>query len=586
MKKILTFIIVLILSLFLVQVKTYAIEGTDDTGKATYTATQTSLKGITNYSGCILTNDYGKCLGKDVHVALLTQNCNVDTNNSKLVTWAIPNSDGSNFTKGNVAKICENYEKTHPGWLVMGGINSDQYTLGFGTGLGADGKHPFSVQPYYPLICDGEKWFSNTWFAGGEGSNGNFVGITNRGELDPLNRVQASSAEAKTTFTCQILDEYGDVIATYPVDSLNGSGDTVVYAGMYSDTNLGTFVPGEPVSANLFIVENAELAYVNNSSTYTKVEHAQDAFFGKGTITKKDYTATLGKGQFAIATKNPELLEKLDIGVRIRCQYEYIDQTINSYESGVGFHTIQRDNNVDLGVSGAYNTNSRPRAIIGRQSSGTLALMVIDDYKDSYGTTGYGINAICKAYGIVEAYQMDGGGSAQMAIRTDEDTFKSITHSADYAYDEVNTNSQRSVFEALLFVVRDPATIEPDKVEYILNGGSVGAIELETTYESYRDLTLPTPVKDGYIFDGWYLDSDFQTKVHRKVKGDIKLYAHYLRLGDMNNDDELDLLDCILMRIYYSSGLYDEYKENVFDYNGNNIKDEDDITKVQEKIIE
>ena len=585
-KRIIAIFIIVFLSIICIPFKSTALEATDDANKATYTTTSTSMKGITNYSGCVYTSDYGTCLGKNIHVSLLTQNCNVDTNYSKLVTWAIPNDEGSNFTRATVAKICADYEKRHPGWLVMGGINSDQYTLGFGTGLGADGKHPFSVQPYYPLICDNEKWFSNTWFAGGEGSNGNFVGITNRGEIDPLNHVIASSAQAKTTFTCQILDEYDNVVATYPIDSLNGSGDTVVYAGLYSDTQLGTFLPAEPVASNMFIVEKADLAYVNNSSTYTKVEHQQDAFFGKGTITKKDFTCTLGKGQFAIATKNTELLSKLEVGVRIRCQYEYIDETINSYESCVGFHTIQRSDNVDLAVSGTYNTNARPRAVIGRQANGTLALLVIDDYKDSYGTTGYGINAVCKAYGIVEAYQMDGGGSAQMAIRTDEDTFKSVTHSADYTYDENNTNSQRSVFTALLFVVRDPATIEPDKVEYKLNGGSIGDIELETTYSSYKDLTLPVPDKDGYIFDGWYLDSEFNTKVHRKVSGDITLYAKYLRLGDMNNDDVLDLLDCIIMRIYYMSGEYDDYKETVFDFNRNNAKDEDDIIKAQEKIIE
>ena len=133
--------------------------------------------------------------------------------------------------------------------------------------------------------------------------------------------------------------------------------------------------------------------------------------------------------------------------------------------------------------------------------------------------------------------------------------------------------------------MKDPAAAEPNKVEYVLNGGSVGDIELETTYVEYKDLSLPVPVKDGCIFDGWYLDSEYQVKVNRKVKGDIVLYAHFYRLGDMNNDDTLSLLDCIFMRIYLSKNEYDEYKEIVFDYNQNGVKEEDDIVAVQEKII-
>ena len=584
-KRIFTLCIVLILALLFVRVRTNAVSSGDETGKAFYTSTSQNLKTIISGAGCLYEDDYGTCENKTVHVSLLTQNCDVDKYGTKLVTWAIPSSDGSNFTRDTVANICKDYEKRHPGWIVLGGSNSDQYTLGFGTELVTKGRHPFSVQPYYPLICDNEKWFSNTWFAAGAGSNGNFVGITNTGEIDPLNWVEASKEYAKTQFTCQVLDEDDKVIATFPVDSLNGNGETVVYTGYYSDVDLGTFMPYEAVASNMFVVGQADMAYCNNNSNYTHVDYAQDAFYGKGTITEKSFDYTLGKGQFAISTKNAELLALLKVGVKIRCQYEYVDQTINSYESCVGFHTIQRFGDVDQPVSGSYNTNSRPRSVIGRQANGTLCLLVIDDYNNSYGVSGYGINAICKAYGIVEAYQMDGGGSAQMAIRDENSNFKGVTYSDDYTFVAGDTSKQRKVFTALLFVMRDPASVEPDKVEYVLNGGTVD-VELETTYTSYKDLSLPVPVKEGCVFDAWYLDENFENKVSRKVSGDIILYAKFYRLGDMNDDDVVDLLDCILMRIYYVSGEYDEYYEWVFDMNQNDMKEEADITLAQEKVIE
>ncbi len=49
-----------------------------------------------------------------------------------------------------------------------------------------------------------------------------------------------------------------------------------------------------------------------------------------------------------------------------------------------------------------------------------------------------------------------------------------------------------------------------------------------------KDVTLPTPVRDGYIFDGWYLDEELTVPYdpETKVTQSITLYAKWNRKGD------------------------------------------------------
>ena len=90
------------------------------------------------------------------------QNVNVftkkQTDNSKIVAWAI--STGSGFVRKKLTEIATDYEKNHPDWEVIGGINADQYIQKYGQLGVADGSDVFCPQPYYPMIADGDSWFS------------------------------------------------------------------------------------------------------------------------------------------------------------------------------------------------------------------------------------------------------------------------------------------------------------------------------------------------------------------------------------------------------------------------------------------
>lgn len=451
-KKIFIFSLILIyLSLFFsfsTKAQTY-----DDTKNVSYSVTTHEE---TNLSGDVLhINDWGNTTkaNKDYsqQVNVLTMKTN---ENAKVVTWAI--SNGSGFERNTVANIARDYEKNHPGWKVVGGINADQYYQKYGTALGTDGSDYFYPQPYYPMIADYEKWFAITATPYG---NGHIVGFTNDGSEDQLlyynagwnyNQNAADKAKIKGLFITIYTDN--NTTIKFPIENVNkapNSGES----SLYSPYHEAQKVPDLNVSGtNLFVVENAELAYMSNSETFTykaNNKNNQNAFFGKGEITAKTTAYTLKEGQFAIDTTNQELLNALSIGKKVVVQYEF-EGPLNEVEAGIGFHFIMRKDNVDQPMTGSYNTQLYPRSMFGRKADGTIVFCTVDGRQASAGMNGVDVqeaNAILKHYGVVEGYQLDGGGSVTMIVRQGN-SFKTVNSPSD--------GSDRYVLSALFFVVKVP----------------------------------------------------------------------------------------------------------------------------------
>lgn len=375
--------------------------------------------------------------------------------NSKLVTWAASDSYNAGFSRKTVANIAKDYEEKHPGWKVVGGMNADQYYTKYGEALGADGSDYFYPQPYYPMIADYEKWFSITATPRG---NGNIVGITNDGSIDQLHYFNAgwnNTAANKAPISGLYLTIKGETEEKFLINKVNdnpGANESSLYSPYFT----GSKIPDVEVSgSNLFVVEDAELAYMSNSTTYTyKQGNNENAFFGKGKVSKLATSATLKRGQFAINTNNQDLINALSVDDDIVVQYEF-EGLLNTVESGIGFHTIMRMDGVDRTSTATYNTSLYPRAMLGRKADGTLSLVTVDGRQAGAGMNGVNMNesnAILKHYGVVEAYQLDGGGSVTMIIRDGND-FKTVNSPSD--------GSDRSVLNALLFVVKSP-DIEED----------------------------------------------------------------------------------------------------------------------------
>lgn len=391
--------------------------------------------------------------------AMYSQQVNVltqkQTADSKVVTWAI--GEQTDFDRSTIVGIAQDYEKNHPDWVVVGGINADQYATNFGENLGASGSDYYYPQPYYPMICDGEGWFAIGPLANG---SSDVAGFLQDGSKDPIFN---GKAKANNTGSIQfaglflsIYDENDNKTHEFKVDHYNAvpkENETTIYSSYYQKDEMNSqSFPTMDINGNLFVIGDAERAYPSNSVTYRyKGDNAANAFFGKGVITSQANAATIGKGQFAIDTRNSDVEAALAIGKKVVAQYKY-EGVLADVESATGFHTIQRMDGKDVidgDTTAAYNTKQYPRSLFGRKSNGDISLIIVDGAyanSGSYGTSTDETNALLKYYGLVEAYQMDGGGSATAMIRNANGQLVVKNKPSD--------GYTRSVFSALLFVER------------------------------------------------------------------------------------------------------------------------------------
>lgn len=437
-RKILFFILLIgLLSLCLPTVKAAGITTYDDTGKHYFTTNENVENELYGVTWNKITGE--TALGEQ-HVNLFSMK--TDGVSSKLVVWS-PQYQNWRNSRTTLSKLAANYEKNHPGWKVVAGINADQYIMSFGTDTIGKGQDFYQWQPYYPIIMEGERRFPYTMTA----TSSNAIAFTNDGSKNGF--IDVNNVEG---LYVEIIDENNNVLSKHRVESVNNSPSATGTTVWFSYVN--QYEKYEPIAVNssndLYIVSNAELAYMSNSRTYTyKGAWAIDSVFGRGTIDQLASSFTLKEGQFVIDTNDAALKAKLDKNVRVRVQFSYANDALNNVEAASGYHSIQRLNGKDMGVSGSYNTSSYSRSVFGIKEDGTYVLMTADmtTNKKIAGLTGWEINAFLKQNGVVTAYQDDGGGSVTAIFRN-----------KDGGFDLVNTprdGGERSNLSGLFFVVKD-----------------------------------------------------------------------------------------------------------------------------------
>lgn len=440
--------------------------------------------------------------------ALYSQQVNVltqkQTADSKVVSWAIGGQ--TDFTRATIIGIAKDYEKNHPDWVVVGGINADQYATNFGENLGASGSDYYYPQPYYPMICDGEGWFAIGPLANG---SSDVAGFLQDGSKDPIFNGKAKADNSGSIkfagLFLSIYDEDGNKTHEFKVENYNTTpkaNETTIYSSYYQKDEMNAQIfPTMDINGNLFIIGDAERAYPTNSIAYRyKGNNAANAFFGKGLITSQATAATIDKGQFAIDTRNPEVEAALAVGKKVVAQYKY-EGVLANVESAIGFHTIQRMDGKDVidgDTTAAYNTKQYPRSLFGRKSNGDISLIIIDGAyanSGSYGTSTDETNAVLKYYGLVEAYQMDGGGSATAMIRNEQGQLVVKNKPSD--------GNTRSVLSALLFVERKSP--EAEVTTEITENTISFNVTLGNTYnKEVADIILQFNGKEYIMEDGKY----------------------------------------------------------------------------------
>lgn len=487
----------------------------------------------------------GQQIDQDLYILMQKSNASEGV---KVVTWGGYNEEHSLSTalpRMTLKKIAEDYEKNHPGWKVIGGINADQYCWGYGTNS-TGGYDILENRPYYTMKADGENWFSHH-FMGGISTN--LVGFLNDGKNQLV--YNANVSEVTPVFKINVYDENNELLGKFDVTDLNpitkASG---VYTYVYAVTDKGntngsldrakeTKSINISSSNDLYVVSKADKTWVGNSVDYSWFKTGVNSFFGKGEIDNIGKSATLTATQFAVETTNPELLKLLKKGAYVVAQYEIYGGYENC-ESAIGWHRVEKLDNVErqVGSSDSYNNRSYPRSVFGVTNDGSVVL-ITGEGSGKGGVTQKGfysqeIHAICKAYDIKTAFQMDGGGSVTMILRNEEGEFETVNKPSD--------GNDRSIYNGLFFVVKDieadvqTTKITSSSIEMDVNvsdygvSGNVTNTYLNLSYVSKNGKTFNETyeVKDGKIVaENLSANVTYTYKIQFKVENNDKLFTSF-----------------------------------------------------------
>jgi len=370
---------------------------------------------------------------------------------TKVVVWA--NTNNHAWTLNSVRAMIQDYEKLNPGYKVVAAVNGDFFDI--------NGNYNFRYSTNGATVGDGEYFKSQS---------GKTIAFKNDGTATSF---VAGIPQKTDVLKLSVYDSEDNIIGTYDIHSVNQEperGKVSVYFGTYNGDH--EYVPQTfATTKKSFVVENA----------FKTLPHSTTDFYGMGEISSTANSLVLSKGQFAIASDNQIVSQALKVGTKIRVQYEYVGE-FEGIQSATGCgDTIIYGGELHSDAIESGNLATRaPRTAIGVREDGTIVMCVIDGRqvkKGMYGLDRNELGSIMKAYGCVDAYNLDGGGSSTMVIRT-ADGLQVLNSPSD--------GSERRDANCVLIVAKDPG-YETSVTDITTNSATVN---VSNSNEEFKDLPM------------------------------------------------------------------------------------------------
>lgn len=386
-------------------------------------------------TGGTKTIDINKWYGQQINILSVPS-----SSDAMVIPWS--KQSGFNWNMMSITEMAKDFEAKHPEYVVLGGVNGDFYdwhnTSDFGqSGLGLE-------------VVGG-----NMLRYMGAGWDG--VGFKNSNSTDEIVFIDGNKVTRTATPILTIFDEDGNELKRIVLDKFNeniNDGETGAYFGRvigdittnkYGETTYSNRKFQAPTlgDGNIYIVQNA----------YRVIYQADEgSYYGYGTISSTNKADGVPSTGFAVTTKDPEVIELLNLGTNIRVQYELTGEYAGIDNIIGGCSLLAYDGNLPKYDSDPYLTTRAPRTIAAQKADGTVCLITMDGRqknRNMYGTNQQEINAFMKSYGITDAVLLDGGGSTTFFIREGDQFVVKNSPS-----DSGDPNNPRNVGNCLLVVMK------------------------------------------------------------------------------------------------------------------------------------
>lgn len=397
-----------------------------------------------------------------------------DNDAARLVSWSYANKYGTTLV--TLDKIAEDYEKNHPGWIVVGGINAEGY---HSNGSRNEISNMFAQDGELMRTGVSNELFKELF---GFMSDGTYT-IKRVPELTD-NMILSLKDENKKTISKLDVKLLNELPLNNDIAIITRENKTVFdftnYYVVECDTDMYRY--------NTF--------YITGTAPLTDTD---DGIFAKGPIVKAfdPTTDEYSESKFYFVTKDKNSFDQILSAKYASCQYEFVDE-FKDAESVFGYmyklvengYTKLTTDLIRPGESpatysqsgGYYTTTSKQRAGIGFKEDGSIVLLTANVEKG--GPNQYELGNIFKDYGCINAYQFDGGGSVTSVAR---DEFGNIQLLNDYFGDGNFKGYPRSISTGVFFVCK--------KNDIIV--GQTSRFTLDVTVPEDSILTNPKIVIDN-----------------------------------------------------------------------------------------
>ena len=366
----------------------------------------------------------------------------------KIVTYSGLNAD--NWKQLTTRQAAADFEKNHPGWLVVAGVNGDFFD---------NSGNPPTFQPTNNYMTLGDMFRPEVSSA----SYRDVIGFKNDGS------VIIGKPSISTNMYVRLLDENNKVVSDTPIVKCNSA---------LSETGINLITKDAKNSFDLTGYTVYVCKYEINRLA------SGGSVFVKGTVEniKNDLGNTKPEtGYFYLASKDNSLAS-FKVGNHLKCEYIYLDEWKDVVNAIGCVHQVLKD-----GVPQERESTddfcyiTHPRTLVGFRADGSMILMAIDgrgkasDYQ--IGASLWECGEMLRLLGCVNGYNMDGGGSTTLVTRNDFGTFDVINTPSD--------GGERADGNHILVIKRDPGfSVKAEAInkELVLN------VEINNP-ESYNNIS-------------------------------------------------------------------------------------------------
>ena len=399
---------------------------------------------------------------RDIYTYTVKQSDNIH-----LATWTYSNPD--HYQLATLIDIAKDYEKNHPGFIVLGGVNAEGY---------------YENEPTNAFIQDGDVIRKDVSYEGFK----ELIGFKKDGSV-VIKQVPISSEYLKL----KINNKSFDITRINELPEENGVA--LLTVDLMQKLNLEEY----------HIFEGTYDLYRKSSKfpdPRGSLSGTNYGIFIKGIVDKEVYIDEINRvdtKKFYLVTNNQDIISNIILGQEMKCQFDYLDEfsdvvSMTGYmykylEDGVTIPASYIDTN-DVGEKviydcAYYSSVSKQRCGIGFKEDGTIVLLTANTNKG--GPTQYEVGEIFKELGCKNAYQFDGGGSVSFIKRDEDGKLEMLNTPGD--------GTPRSIMSGLFIVARDPA------VESKLGKATPTTITIERKEDEYSQSVENLTVKvDGKTY--------------------------------------------------------------------------------------